>query len=269
MENRYHGNLFVNSLRITSNVKAKQRQHNIEWHSMKKTKAVFEIIEKAVSLVLMFLGFFFIYKGDVINRFHLKRTNFAEYSEFIMEIPTVTTWIEYRSDYSQNLQYWNDFTIELYHWQNDSSTTSLELGENKVFGSSLHVFFENFTDGTYRISPVNYAPGMPHDFSLSYSFQSNTSNVSRIAVALSTRNNSYCGYGTEFHDGEVKEVFGSLSQRKYIVINPEKYIFNQEDKKCRGEPFHEIIIQRTLERARERVPSHVGLLHTRCAIKTF
>ena len=112
---------------------------------MKITKTVFEIFEKLVSLALMLLGFFFIYKGDVIPRFQLKRTNFAEYSEVITEIPTVTTWIEYRSDYSQSYQYWKDFRIVLYNWQNYSST-NLKLGRNKVLESFLDVYFENFTD---------------------------------------------------------------------------------------------------------------------------
>ena len=45
----------------------------------------------------MCLGGFFIYEADIINRFQLKRTNFAEYYEPIIERPTVMSWIEYLS----------------------------------------------------------------------------------------------------------------------------------------------------------------------------
>ena len=39
--------------------------------------------------VLCFIGFYLIFSGDVIERFSLKRTNFAEYSENVSELPTI------------------------------------------------------------------------------------------------------------------------------------------------------------------------------------
>ena len=63
-----------------------------------RIKDLFKVIDGLILFLLMGLGFYFIYKGDVLNRFQLKRTNFAEYTEDLSEIPTVTTWIVYASN---------------------------------------------------------------------------------------------------------------------------------------------------------------------------
>ena len=60
-------------------------------------RCLFQVIEVMSNIFLMCLGGFFIYEADIINRFQLKRTNFAEYYESINERPTVMSWIEYLS----------------------------------------------------------------------------------------------------------------------------------------------------------------------------
>ena len=106
-----------------------------------KTYLIFQAIDRLVSLALMILGIYFIYKGDVINRFQLKRTNFAEFTEEISEIPTITTWIEYSN--GPFLKYWSDFYMQFYNWENNTSI-DLEIGKNYISGSKLRVYVEEF-----------------------------------------------------------------------------------------------------------------------------
>ena len=65
-------------------------------HQFQK-RYLFQVVEVVSYIFLMCLGGFFIYEADIINRFQLKRTNFAEYYEPIIERPTVMSWIEYLS----------------------------------------------------------------------------------------------------------------------------------------------------------------------------
>ena len=121
-----------------------------------KIKQFFKAIDGLIFLLLTGLGFYFIYKGDVLNRFQLKRTNFAEYTEDISEIPTVTTWISYASK-GPFLKYWRDFKIRYYNWDNNTSTI-LALGENNIQGSKLSVYLEEFKahEGTSKLMGVSY-----------------------------------------------------------------------------------------------------------------
>ena len=223
-----------------------------------KTYFIFKSIDKVTSLALMILGIYLIYKGEVLNRFHLKRTNFAEFTEEVTEIPTVTTWIEYSN--GPFLKYWSDFYIQFYNWENNTSI-DLEIGKNQISGSTLRVYVEEFFDydhsfQTFRITPLNFLPGMPFRFTLKYKFETqfgaNISSVSIIAVALSTQNNSYCGDGATFYDGELKDVRASLGQKKYMQVRPEKIIYSQENEKCRSKPYHDTLLETTLQRAKFR-----------------
>ena len=222
-----------------------------------RIKDLFKVIDGLILFLLMGLGFYFIYKGDVLNRFQLKRTNFAEYTEDLSEIPTVTTWIVYASK-GPFLKYWRDFKIRYYHWDNNTSTI-LALGENDIQGSKLSVYLEEFkehegTTGyeqTFRITPINFEAGMPHDFALTYNFWTNTSRVSTINAALSPRNSSYCGDSSTFYDGEPKDILAKFGQKKYLLMKPEKTMFGQDAENCRNMPYHDYLLETILKRSKE------------------
>ena len=73
-----------------------------------RVKTVLLVIDSLVYLAMLGLGFFFIYKGDVLQRFQLKRTNFAVFEEPITELPTIKTYID---PYNGDLAYLKDFWI--------------------------------------------------------------------------------------------------------------------------------------------------------------
>ena len=55
------------------------------------TKPAFGTVKWTIYLLLMSLGVFFIYQGEVWERFENRRTNFAIYTRTIDELPTITT----------------------------------------------------------------------------------------------------------------------------------------------------------------------------------
>ena len=58
-----------------------------------KKEQILQAWEIIVYALLLGLGIFFIYMGDVIPRFQDKRTTFAVYSEEMNEIPTISSYI--------------------------------------------------------------------------------------------------------------------------------------------------------------------------------
>ena len=52
-----------------------------------------EVLDILFYISLLGLGIFFIYVGDVIQRFQAQRTTFAVYRESMIELPTISTYI--------------------------------------------------------------------------------------------------------------------------------------------------------------------------------
>ena len=58
-----------------------------------KKEHVLKLLDNLLYFSLLGLGIYFIYIGDVIPRFWIGRTNFAEYEEVMNELPTISTYI--------------------------------------------------------------------------------------------------------------------------------------------------------------------------------
>ena len=81
-------------------------------------------IDRIVYLSLLGLGMYFIYEGDVVYRYRLRKTNFAERSEPVKELPTILAHIEFNYPFSKvPLICGKDFNISL----QVSEETSLNL----------------------------------------------------------------------------------------------------------------------------------------------
>ena len=69
-----------------------------------------KIFQSFVYLALLCLGVYFIYLGEILQKFQLQRTNFAEIEEPVSEFPTIFLFIDYR-DSNSYLEYEKDFKI--------------------------------------------------------------------------------------------------------------------------------------------------------------
>ena len=96
---------------------------------IKKTTIFFILLDWSVYLGLLIIGIYFIHEAEVLQRYQLRRTNYAEYEEPISELPTIVAYFE--PDY---LKYGKDFNISYLVFSSG--------GNVQVFNSSFLVFGE-------------------------------------------------------------------------------------------------------------------------------
>ena len=77
----------------------------MNWSSFQASN---HICRNFVYAILLFLGVYFIYAGQIIQKFQQKRTNFAEYGEEITEFPTILTSLEYTTQVDKILEHGKD-----------------------------------------------------------------------------------------------------------------------------------------------------------------
>ena len=114
-----------------------------------KTIHILILFKKSVYLTLVCVGLYFVYQGDVLQKFQLKRTNFAEYEEEVSELPVILTYIQF----SRSLVYFKygeDFNISYvaYAYRSKLEAKNMTPGENEVAGSQLKVNFDVQTEFT-------------------------------------------------------------------------------------------------------------------------
>ena len=229
---------------------------------------VFQGTETVLNLSLVILGLYFIYQGDVMNRFMLKRTNFAEYYEDITELPTIFTWIEFDGYSESYLNVGIDFNVTWqWEWGDEDGYNPdiiLKLGKNIIGIRKLEINFEamgnrNETRNTiqnYKIIPLKYTPSTkPMNFWLTYEFTGREEPlVARVGVAISTQNNSYCGHDVNLYDGEIIDIVARKGEEKWITMRPVKYLYTQIHETCRDKPYHDLLLEKTIQVAREKCP---------------
>ena len=222
-----------------------------------KLKYVFKAISCVIYVSLLYLGCYFISEGKVWERFQHKKTSFAEYTESLTELPSVTAWIEYapKNATSSDLRLGVNFNISYqrgnyskWEWENE---TTLNEGENNISGISLMLGadFDPWGYHMYRLTPLNFDREVViyswHILAFRFANQSVSSKVSKIMLALSTKNNSYCGWGTDLYDGNVHEAHARPGERRFLSINPQKILYSSEVEECRGKPFSEMLLRET------------------------
>ena len=103
-----------------------------------------------VYLAMLCLGIYFINEGAVLERFQMKRTNFAESNERVNELPTILANIEYQHPYPNKLlDYGTDFNIS-YQVFGSGAAVNLTSGRNSLLESELIVDFEKQSEYDYN-----------------------------------------------------------------------------------------------------------------------
>ena len=215
-----------------------------------KSKNVCRTIRIILYIALTLLGIFFINKGDVFPRFLQKRTNFAEYGEQITEMPTIVTWIQY-SNLARRLEFGKDYQIN-YSEHPWATSTNLTQGENWISSIKIRfdVKYDSYGQQMLQTTPLDFNPGiLENAFRLTYLFENQTeSQVTRVGISLSARNNSHCAWGWNPYDGDIARLFVQPGELKKVVINPEKYVFSSDSEEpCRTEPYNDVLVKRMYE----------------------
>ena len=218
-----------------------------------RVKNLFNLLNYIVYTVFICIAFYLIHQGDIVQRFQQKRTNFAEYSEKVRQLPTIVTWIQYLQgvNRSQHLKYGEDYFIR--HSEHPwIDFTTLKLGKNTL--KSLHLKIEEkydyFFNKKLKIIPKKYTiceTGLlNHEYKFTYVFTNKTYEVvSGVKISLSPKNNSLCGYGWNNQDGLVPEVFAKPGEHIKTLIKPEKIVFSRDTReKCRREPYNDQTVKK-------------------------
>ena len=211
--------------------------------------------------MFLVLGCYFISQGDVLTKFNLGRTSFAEYREPMTEHPTIMIK-QIFNKYGQNTTYGRDFNISI-KTSGSSLEKNLTLGEN-VLDGSLEVSMEEINGakeskirGRYRIIPKNPFKRFTHSqFELIWTYSDSYHEVSHLGMILSTENNSIPCINSDFsdcdeniyNDGSFQDIMLRPSDAAWVFVSPEKYVYLKEIEKCRERPFNEDLLKTVVRR---------------------
>ena len=211
------------------------------------TKLIFQVIEKALSLAFLCLGCVFIYQGEILQRFNLKRTNFARSDEDISELPVIYTSI---MNLGTEAHFGTDFNIsyEEYNMMSkrglgSNNATILTKGHNVIGKGPFKVNFEQRnTDNVFLITPINFAVGMHQEYVLTFIFKnSSLYQTAKFGIIIMAQNNSYIHCLGNYYDGKVSIHRANIGEYNWLILDPEKYSFNENIGKCRNKPYQETL----------------------------
>ena len=159
-------------------------------------KIVLFVIENMIYITLLGVGIYFIYEGDVVQRYHRQRTNFAVYEEPMAELPTIVTYVQLASN--EQIELMEDFNIQYTREHlTPEKVVNLTNGENTIKDSNLIVFLHEIPaywptwSNHYKITPKKFNQGMPLEYKFQYQFH-NVTKVSKsvTVVTIATENGS-------------------------------------------------------------------------------
>ena len=162
---------------------------------MLKSKHISSALNKVVYFTLLGVGIYFMYQGQVIQRYLARKFDFSEYTESVSELPTLYTFtLPY-----QTLKFGQDFKTS-FGAVKSPLHKNLSIGINRIpdplSDNSLLVDFEQLHGmNIFKITPLNVSAPLTKilDYNLSYIFKNSTileKKIKEVGIYLSTENNS-------------------------------------------------------------------------------
>lgn len=196
---------------------------------------VFNALHNLIYFALFCTGSFFIYQGQVVQRYLKQRTDFFEYNENITEFPSMVAHIRTYS----SLKLGFDFDIS---FQTDDFAANLSYGVNSIGGNSpLKLTLEKLNStNAFKITPHGYKEAeklhSEGEFSVNYIFRKafvTDKTVYGVAFHLVSENNSvWIGVGSKIPDGDSTAIKADLGSKNRVDITPEKYLFLHQKGIC-------------------------------------
>ena len=183
-------------------------------------KAFFQILDTLLYFALSMVGYYLIYEGGVIDKFKIQRTNFAEYVEKIVEIPTILTYIHGNS--RAKLAYGTNFNITI-EVSDHKQEKYLANGSNWL--GALEFDFEALWDGSvFKITPLSFPEELDGSFSysLSYIFD-NSTDVEKVNFQLTTETGGLLDGDGEYLNMDDVVFQASLKNQLDVSISPQEH----------------------------------------------
>ena len=228
--------------------------------STTKRRKFVRFFRLAKFLLFLILGCYITYLGDVWDRYRLKRSNFAEFDEDVIELPTVISSVNQLGSVLGNETIYpklgEDFNVS-YQALTISGVFDLppsignftHNGRYDVAYSHLKIDFEQLLNASlFKITPVNFSPGMVLDYVLTYTFDDSSIQkyrISGIQSNLVPENNSEAGSwligSTKLYDGKYQSYSSKLGFQTIVTYAPEKKKFLEDKEPCRKVPYNDLL----------------------------
>ena len=226
--------------------------------SASRVKVILLVFEWIVYFCMLGMGIYFIYYGELVQKFQLQKTSFAAYEEPISNLPTIVTFIK---PWNKNITFGKDFEISIsFNYSKyipdllPTEWINLTYGEN-VIGGNARLHMQHFYDGLsaqeyrpnfFKITPLEFPSGKPFNFRLKYEFKNSTIMTGSQLVLSVRAENSSGTCGGIFHDGKVQKTYQHLGTLNDLVISTEKHIYLTDIRKCRSRPYMDILHEHLL-----------------------
>ena len=196
------------------------------------------LLSNSVYLALLSLGVYLIYAGDIIQKYQQKLTNFAEYGEDVLQLPTILAFIEYNHP-ELTLEFGKDFNLtyqSIDSWEKQLNGHNLSRGFNKL-ENGLQIEVLDLLDNNksasdirasvlstyhnFKITPISVSPGMELGYVLIFAFGSTSGFeklVSQTGLTITSEDNAWCNTGSDYMDGDITRQFGKPGEINSIEI---------------------------------------------------
>ena len=214
---------------------------------MLQKELIIKALNKVVYIILLCVGIYFIYEGDIVQKFRLKRTNFAvALGERLAELPTILTFVHQQS--KNKLKLGIDFNISYHILSVPMIEKPLKLGSNIIDEEkNLEIDFETLTLGGTDMFKITHTGGqfkLEAIYGLSFSFKNSTVDHDKTSVTfrLGTENSSVNADSQRVElDGELLEFGIELGRGRQVIVEPHRYHFLEELEECRHQSYNQLL----------------------------
>ena len=215
-------------------------------------KWMFLLLKKAVYIIFLGLGMYFIYQGRVLQRFYGKKTAMGYMEEDLRELPTFVTYISGSKSFELGKDFHIEYRVKIEG--KDQGHTNLTHGDNTITEGRLGINLDgwpNINGGkglkfgrhwkSLKLTPLNFPRGLRLDYIFRFIFEDPTAvGKSKISMDFRTKN-GVLPCGGKYHDGLSMTATSGLGERKMITVKAEKRVLLQEtNANCRTEPYTDL-----------------------------
>ena len=146
-------------------------------------------VGKIFYLIMLGVGIYLIYQGEVIEKYQQKLTRRNYYEQELTELPSIVTILEYH-DPQLKKDIYLDFEKDYHILFNEGEHLSLEnatrltYGINSLRQSDFDVRVENYRNHIgVSITLMNFLSGLPTEYSFIYSVENDTM-IPKLLICL-------------------------------------------------------------------------------------
>ena len=201
------------------------------------------------------IGVYFIYKGEVVQRFQRRRTNFAHYEEQVSELPihTISVWTK-----NKTFKFGEDYHLQFRQGAQGSFHTAINLtyGDNRIPENNLRLTIDSELENqrSLKISFANLSSKMPLDYQFIFKHVNSNSVTQHskplVKAYVKTKNGSMRCNG-KYNDGDSSAAIFPWGTLTTFRLFTEKKILIQDSNNCRLEPYTEQINEKFLQNVKK------------------